>query len=86
MRLEALCEEGAAAIELPLARDAMGIWRSDWRRSFRSCLTHGALRPIARPRFTPVSREALCDQALAVREQTEWRASDSVAACSRTAF
>jgi len=30
MLLESLCKGPAAAVELPLAKDAAGIWRSDW--------------------------------------------------------
>jgi hydrogenase maturation protein HypF len=70
MRLEALCEEAAPPLALPLARDAVGIWRSDWaplvpvlvdaRRTLaaRAALFHASLA------------QALCEQALAVREQT----------------
>jgi hydrogenase maturation protein HypF len=30
MLLESLCQSSAHAIDLPLAKDAAGIWRSDW--------------------------------------------------------
>jgi hydrogenase maturation protein HypF len=30
MMLEALCENGARGVDLPLAKDKDGIWRSDW--------------------------------------------------------
>ena len=68
MRLEALCEAPAAPVSLPLARDATGIWRSDWAplvalmldadrdASTRAAVLHSSLA------------QALCDQACAVRE------------------
>jgi hydrogenase maturation protein HypF len=68
MRLEALCEVQAAPVSLPLARDATGIWRSDWAplvavmldaqlaASTRAAVLHSSLA------------QALCDQACAVRE------------------
>ena len=68
MRLEALCELEAEPVSLPLARDATGIWRSDWAPlvailldarlpvSTRAAVLHSSLA------------QALCDQACAVRE------------------
>jgi hydrogenase maturation protein HypF len=70
MRLEALCEEGAAAIELPLARDAMGIWRSDWAPLVPLMLDSRRTAADRAATFHASLAQALCDQALAVREQT----------------
>ncbi len=70
MRLEALCEEPAQPLALPLARDAAGIWRSDWAPLVPAMLD--ARRPLAvrAAMFHASLAQALCEQALAVREQT----------------
>jgi hydrogenase maturation protein HypF len=75
MRLEALCLEGAAppacALEpraLPLARDANGIWRSDWA-PLLAMMQDGDIDPAVRAAtFHSALAHTLCAQALAVRK------------------
>jgi hydrogenase maturation protein HypF len=70
MQLEALCGESAASIDLPLARDESGIWRSDWA-SLVSALLDEDRAPSARAAMFHASlAQALCAQALAVHQQT----------------
>jgi hydrogenase maturation protein HypF len=76
MCLERLCEEGAVsatpvdAIVLPLARDAAGIWRSDWA-PLLPVLQDARIEPAARARqFHASLARALCAQALAARRET----------------
>jgi hydrogenase maturation protein HypF len=70
MLLEALCEDVAPPVVLPLARDAMGVWRSDWEPLL------AALRDARRPAaaraamFHSSLAQVICDQALAVRACT----------------
>jgi hydrogenase maturation protein HypF len=71
MRLEALCEETAVPVLLPLSCDPMGVWRSDWvplvqvlldgRRDAAGCaaIFHASLA------------QALCNQAIAVRRDSD---------------
>jgi hydrogenase maturation protein HypF len=68
--LEALCEESAAPLALPLARDTAGVWRSDWAPLVPAMLD-GRRTPAARAALFHASlAQALCEQALAVRERT----------------
>lgn len=67
--LESLCEGEAAPMRLPLARDARGVWRSDWEPLL------GALRDARRSPATRAAMfhsslaHALYEQAVVVREQ-----------------
>ena len=70
MRLEALCEEAAPAIALPLAQDATGIWRSDWAPLVAVMLDSRRTAAVRAAMFHTSLAQALCDQALAVRRQT----------------
>ncbi len=70
MRLEALCEEVAAAVALPLARDAMGIWRSDWAPLVAVMLDSRHTPALRASMFHASLAQALCDQAFAVRGHT----------------
>jgi len=70
MRLEALCEELAAAIALPLTRDGLGIWRSDWTPLVALMLDSRHTPAVRAAMFHASLAQALCEQALAVREQT----------------
>jgi hydrogenase maturation protein HypF len=70
MRLEALCEEVVPPLSLPLARDARGLWCSDWaplvaamRDARRSSADRAAL-------FHSSLARALFEQAIAVREDS----------------
>jgi hydrogenase maturation protein HypF len=67
MHLEALCRHTAPPIALPLARDAGGMWRSDWAPLLPALLdTH--VDPAQRAAmFHSSLAHAVCDQALAVR-------------------
>ncbi len=71
MLLEALCEEEAPPVALPLRRDALGIWRSDWAPLVATMLD-GRRTVAARAAVLHASMaQALCDQACAVRETCE---------------
>jgi hydrogenase maturation protein HypF len=77
MCLEALCDAdgvcgGAAdaAIPLPLAQDAAGIWRSDWAPLVRALLDADSAPPQRAALFHASLARALCDQARAVRAHT----------------
>jgi hydrogenase maturation protein HypF len=68
--LESLCEDEAAPIRLPLTRDAAGVWRSDWEplvAALRDTRRTPAMRAAM---FHSSLAQVLCEQALAVREQT----------------
>jgi len=67
MHLEALCRHTAPPIALPLARDAGGMWRSDWAPLLPALLdTH--VDPAQRAAmFHSSLAHAVCAQALAVR-------------------
>ncbi|MGA2777484.1 MAG: carbamoyltransferase HypF [Steroidobacteraceae bacterium] len=70
MRLEALCLRSAPPVSMPLARDALGVWRSDWAPLVAAMLD--ARRDTAERAevFHSSLALALCDQARAVRELT----------------
>ncbi len=70
MRLEALCEEDVPPVSLPLGRDAMGIWRTDWAPLVPAMLDARRTKAARAAVFHACLAQALCDQALAVREQT----------------
>jgi hydrogenase maturation protein HypF len=70
MRLETLCEEAVDPMTLPLARDAEGVWRSDWKPLV--AVMHNTQRPATRRAalFHASLAKALLDQALAVRKSS----------------
>jgi hydrogenase maturation protein HypF len=70
MGLEALCEDAVAPVPLPLARDAMGIWRSDWAPLVTALRDARRAPAVRAAMFHSSLARALCDQALAVREHT----------------
>jgi hydrogenase maturation protein HypF len=70
MRLEALCEEEVPPMALPLARDAMGIWRSDWAPLVAAMQDAGRAPEVRAAMFHSTLAQALIDQALAVRGHT----------------
>jgi hydrogenase maturation protein HypF len=70
MRLEALCDEAAAPLVLPLARDAHGVWRSDWAPLLPALLDASCTLTARAATFHATLAQALCAQALAVREHT----------------
>jgi hydrogenase maturation protein HypF len=68
MLLEALCEDDASPVLLPLVCDAVGVWRSDWaplvdalRDTTRTAAERAAM-------FHSSLAQVVCDQALTVRE------------------
>jgi hydrogenase maturation protein HypF len=70
MRLEALCQEVVSPLVLPLVQDVMGIWRSDWAPLVPAML-NAHLSPAGRAAlFHATLAQALCEQAVAVRNQT----------------
>ncbi len=70
MRLEAFCKEAAPALALPLARDAAGVWRSDWAPLVSGMLDARSTIPVRAAVFHATLAQALCEQALAIREDT----------------
>ena len=65
------CEDDPAPpVALPLARDASGVWRSDWA-PLLPALLDTRVSPAARAAMFHASlAQALCDQALAVRAES----------------
>jgi hydrogenase maturation protein HypF len=70
MRLEALCEDAAPPVLLPLTRDSMGIWRSDWEPLLRAMRDARCAPAVRAAMFHSSLAQALCQQALAVRKHT----------------
>jgi hydrogenase maturation protein HypF len=70
MQLEALCGESATVIDLPLARDTSGIWRSDWAPLVPALLDMNRAPSARAAMFHASLAQALCAQALAVHEHT----------------
>ena len=70
MRLETLVDTAAEAIPLPLARDAAGVWRSDWAPLLPMLIDPA--RPLAERAacFHHSLAQALVDQAIHLREET----------------
>ncbi len=64
MRLEALCEEDAPPVALPLRRDALGIWRSDWAPLVPALLDRRRTAAARAAVLHASLAQALCDQAL----------------------
>jgi hydrogenase maturation protein HypF len=69
MRLEALSANSSSPILLPLAQDAMGIWRSDWAPLVVAMLDSSRTPAERAAVFHSSLAHALRDQALMVREQ-----------------
>jgi hydrogenase maturation protein HypF len=70
MRLEALCDLTAPALVLPLARDAAGIWRTDWAPLLPELRDPGQSAAYRAARFHATMAHALVSQALAIRDDT----------------
>jgi len=70
MRLESLCMDGVPPVVLPLARDAAGIWRSDWAALLPALLSEQHTPVHRAATFHASMAQTLCDQALAVRKDT----------------
>ena len=70
MSLEALCEEPAHPLPMPLARDALGVWRSDWAPLVRAMLDENCDAAARAAVFHASLAHSLCQQALAVRSDS----------------
>lgn len=70
LRLETLADTAAEAIPLPLARDATGVWRSDWAPLLPMLID--SARPLAERAacFHHSLAQALVDQAIRLRAET----------------
>jgi hydrogenase maturation protein HypF len=67
MRLEALCSGTQSPVALPLARDACGVWRSDWAPLLPALLDVSRTPRVRAAVFHASLAHTLCEQALAVR-------------------
>jgi hydrogenase maturation protein HypF len=70
MCLEAMSEAAGAAISLPLTQDGAGVWRSDWAPLVSALLDPERTATARAALFHGSLAQALCDQALTVREHT----------------
>jgi hydrogenase maturation protein HypF len=70
MRLEALCDDAAPPVSLPLARDEQGIWRSNWGPLLLHLLDERQTPAFRSAQFHSSLAHALLDQALYVRRDT----------------
>jgi hydrogenase maturation protein HypF len=70
MCLEALCEEPAHPLPMPLARDAMGVWRSDWAPLVRAMLDERCDTAARAAMFHASMAQTLREQALVVRNDS----------------
>jgi hydrogenase maturation protein HypF len=70
MKLESLCNDAVAPVVLPLARDAAGIWRSDWAALLPALLSTQQTPAIRAATFHASMAHTLCEQAVAVRNDT----------------
>jgi hydrogenase maturation protein HypF len=70
MLLESLCSDALSPVAMPLTRDALGIWRSDWGALLTALLDaqHPAAAQAAM--FHASLAQALYEQAVAVRKDT----------------
>lgn len=67
MRLEALCHGAVPPMELLSLRDETGIWRCDWAPLVKEMLDASLPAEFRAVRFHSSLAHALCDQAIAVR-------------------
>jgi len=67
MRLEALCTTPQAPVALPLALDAVGLWRTDWSPLVDMLIDDHQTIAVRAGRFHASLAQALCDQAVAIR-------------------
>jgi len=71
LRLEALCASHEEPIAMPLARDGLGIWRSDWRPLLASMLDSNQTQSVRAAQFHSSLAHTLLAQALAIRNETQ---------------
>jgi hydrogenase maturation protein HypF len=69
MRFEALCTTAAAPVDLPLRREAGGLWRTDWAPLVTMLLNAAEPIGVRAARFHASLAQALVDQAVAVRAE-----------------
>jgi hydrogenase maturation protein HypF len=69
MQLEALCENPAAPVSLPLERDDDGTWRGDWRPLLRMLQDECRSRALRAEIFHSSMAQLLLEQAHAVRDE-----------------
>jgi hydrogenase maturation protein HypF len=70
MRFEALCTTPQAPVPLPLERDAIGLWRTDWSPLLAMLTDEQQPASVRAGRFHASLAQALCDQAVAIRIDT----------------
>ena len=69
MHLEALCQESAAPVAMPLDKDASGTWRADWRPLLRMLGDESRGRALRAEIFHASMAQVVLDQARAVRDE-----------------
>ena len=69
MYLEALCQEPAAPVGMPLEKDASGTWRADWRPLLRMLGDESRDRALRAEIFHASMARLVLDQARAVRDE-----------------
>jgi hydrogenase maturation protein HypF len=70
LRLEALCTSDEEPIAMPLTRDGLGVWRSDWSPLVSAMLDSSLTQSVRAARFHSSLAHTLLAQALAVRCET----------------
>jgi len=58
-------------VSLPLSRDPMGIWRSDWAPLVQALLDDRRAAAVRAAMFHASLAQALCDQAIEVRKHSD---------------
>jgi hydrogenase maturation protein HypF len=71
LRLEALCTGDEEPVAMPLARDALGVWRSDWSLLVAAMLDSTQTQSVRAARFHASLAHTLLAQALEVRRETQ---------------
>ena len=69
MYLEALCQEAAAPVAMPLEKDASGTWRADWRPLLRMLGDDSRSRARRAEIFHSSMAQLVLDQARIVRDE-----------------
>jgi hydrogenase maturation protein HypF len=69
MHLEALCQETAAPVRMPLEQDAAGTWRADWRPLLRMLGDDSRSRALRAEIFHASMAHVVLDQARIARDE-----------------
>ena len=69
MHLEALCQEAAAPVRIPLEQDSAGTWRADWRPLLRMLGDESRSRALRAEIFHASMAHVVLDQARIVRHE-----------------